>query len=92
MWSCVDPGLTDVSEEHIASIFRVENPPAGNQGQHVDADKYEVVKVRKDVILYRNKVFINVGFFSDKRGPYHLCSYERTPYIHLRRHTIIIFL
>jgi hypothetical protein len=24
MWSCVDPGLTDVKEERIASIFRVE--------------------------------------------------------------------
>jgi hypothetical protein len=24
MWRCVDPGLTDVSEEFIASIFRVE--------------------------------------------------------------------
>jgi hypothetical protein len=24
MWRCVDLGLTDVSEEHIASIFRVE--------------------------------------------------------------------
>jgi hypothetical protein len=24
MWRCVEPGLTDVSEERIASIFRVE--------------------------------------------------------------------
>jgi hypothetical protein len=24
MWHCVDPGLSDVSEERIASIFRVE--------------------------------------------------------------------
>jgi hypothetical protein len=23
-WRCVDPGLTDVSEERMASIFRVE--------------------------------------------------------------------
>jgi hypothetical protein len=24
MWRCVDPGLTDVSEERIASIFRIK--------------------------------------------------------------------
>jgi hypothetical protein len=24
MWRCVDPGLTGVSEESIASIFRIE--------------------------------------------------------------------
>jgi hypothetical protein len=29
MWRCVDPGLTDVSEEHIASIFRVEKSASG---------------------------------------------------------------
>jgi hypothetical protein len=33
MWRCVDPRLTDVSEERIASIFRVENPRAENQRQ-----------------------------------------------------------
>jgi hypothetical protein len=26
MWRCVDPGLTDVSAEHIASIFSLEVP------------------------------------------------------------------
>jgi hypothetical protein len=29
MWCCVDPGLTDVSEERIASIFRVEESASG---------------------------------------------------------------
>jgi hypothetical protein len=29
MWHCVDLALTDVLEECIASIFRIENPPAG---------------------------------------------------------------
>jgi hypothetical protein len=31
MWRCVDPGLTDVSEERIASIFRVEKSPSQRQ-------------------------------------------------------------
>jgi hypothetical protein len=38
MWRCVDPGLTDVSEKLIASIFRVENLLAGNHGQQMAAD------------------------------------------------------
>jgi hypothetical protein len=29
MWRCVDPGLSDVSEERTASIFRVENSARG---------------------------------------------------------------
>jgi hypothetical protein len=29
MWHCVDLALTDVSEEHIASIFRVEISASG---------------------------------------------------------------
>jgi hypothetical protein len=29
MWRCVDPGLTDVSEERIAFIFRVEKSTSG---------------------------------------------------------------
>jgi hypothetical protein len=29
MWHCVDPGLIDVSEERIASIFRVEKSASG---------------------------------------------------------------
>jgi hypothetical protein len=29
MWRCVDPGLIDVSEECIASIFRVETSASG---------------------------------------------------------------
>jgi hypothetical protein len=29
MWRCVDLALTDVSEEHIASIFRVEKSASG---------------------------------------------------------------
>jgi hypothetical protein len=29
MWRCIDPGLTDVSEERIASIFRVEKFASG---------------------------------------------------------------
>jgi hypothetical protein len=32
MWRCVRPGLIDVSEESIPSIFRVEkNPKVGKQ-------------------------------------------------------------
>jgi hypothetical protein len=38
MWPCLDPGLTDVSEKPIASIFKVESPRAGNQRQQVAAD------------------------------------------------------
>jgi hypothetical protein len=29
MWRCVDLALTDVSEEHLASIFRVEKSASG---------------------------------------------------------------
>jgi hypothetical protein len=29
MWRCVGPGLSDVSEERIASIFRVEKSASG---------------------------------------------------------------
>jgi hypothetical protein len=29
MWRCVDPGLTDVSEERITSIFRAEKSASG---------------------------------------------------------------
>jgi hypothetical protein len=35
MWLRVDLVSTDVSEEHIASIFRVENLRARNQGEQV---------------------------------------------------------
>jgi hypothetical protein len=38
MWRCVDPGLKDISEERIASIFRVEKSARGNQSQQVAAD------------------------------------------------------
>jgi hypothetical protein len=39
MWPRVDPvKWTDVSEEHIASIFRVKNPRARNQREQVAAD------------------------------------------------------
>jgi hypothetical protein len=38
MWHCVDFVSTDVSEEIIASIFRVENPLAVNQREQVAAD------------------------------------------------------
>jgi hypothetical protein len=37
MWPCVDLALTDVSEEHIACIFRVENPRTGNWREKVAA-------------------------------------------------------
>jgi hypothetical protein len=30
MWGCVDPGLTDVSEKSIASIFRAEKSARGD--------------------------------------------------------------
>jgi hypothetical protein len=39
MWLCVDIASTDVSEERIASIFRVKNPRTANQRQQVAADK-----------------------------------------------------
>jgi hypothetical protein len=39
MWRCVDLALTDVSEERIPSIFRVENPRVGNQREQVAADQ-----------------------------------------------------
>jgi hypothetical protein len=38
MWRCEDLALTDVSEERIASIFKVENPQAGNQREQVAAN------------------------------------------------------
>jgi hypothetical protein len=38
MWHRVDLMWTDVSEERIASIFRVENPRARNQREQVAAD------------------------------------------------------
>jgi hypothetical protein len=31
MWRCVDLASTDVSEEHIASIFRVEKSASGEE-------------------------------------------------------------
>jgi hypothetical protein len=30
MWRCVDPGLTDVSEDRIAPIFRIEKSASGS--------------------------------------------------------------
>jgi hypothetical protein len=38
MWRRVDLVSTDVSEEFIASIFRLKNPQARNQGEKVAAD------------------------------------------------------
>jgi hypothetical protein len=37
MWRCVDLALTDVSEERIASIFRVEESASGNQREQAAA-------------------------------------------------------
>jgi hypothetical protein len=42
MWRYVDLVWTEVSEEGIASIFRVENPRARNQSKQVDADWADV--------------------------------------------------
>jgi hypothetical protein len=39
MWRCVDTGLTDVSEERIASIFRV--PPKRRLTQDVHSATYQ---------------------------------------------------
>jgi hypothetical protein len=38
MWRCVDLALTDVSEERIASMFRVEKSASGNQREKETAD------------------------------------------------------
>jgi hypothetical protein len=38
MWRCVDLVWTDVSEENIDSIFKVENLRARNQRKQVAAD------------------------------------------------------
>jgi hypothetical protein len=38
MWRCVDLALTDVSEERIASISRVEKSARREQHQQVAAD------------------------------------------------------
>jgi hypothetical protein len=38
VWRCVDIVLTDVSEELIASIVRVQKLLAGNQREQVVAD------------------------------------------------------
>jgi hypothetical protein len=43
MWCCVDLALTDVLEERIASIFRVEESARGNQREQVAAD-FETLK------------------------------------------------
>jgi hypothetical protein len=56
MWRCVDPGLTDVSEERIASIFRVEKSASGNQRQQVAADGANSRKHQ----LYKNRVGASV--------------------------------
>jgi hypothetical protein len=46
MWRSVDIVWTDVSEERIASIFRIENPRARNQREQVAADWYVPLKRR----------------------------------------------
>jgi hypothetical protein len=38
MWRCVDLALTNISEESIASIFRVEKYASENQSEQVAAD------------------------------------------------------
>jgi hypothetical protein len=38
MWHHVDHVWTNVSEEHIASTFRIKNPRARNQREQVAAD------------------------------------------------------
>jgi hypothetical protein len=49
MWRRVDLVWTDGSEEHIASIFRVENPRARNEREQVAADN--VVQTGSEVHL-----------------------------------------
>jgi hypothetical protein len=57
MWRCVDPGLTDVSEEHITTIFRVEKLRVGNQHWQVAADWAPVGNNQ----LYKNREGGRVG-------------------------------
>jgi hypothetical protein len=42
MWQCVVRALTDVSEEGIVSIFRIEKSASGNQRQQVAADFLQI--------------------------------------------------
>jgi hypothetical protein len=46
MWRCVDLALTDVSEERIASTFRVEESASDYQREQVAADCRYTQKAR----------------------------------------------
>jgi hypothetical protein len=52
MWRRVDIVITDVSDERIASIFRVEekrkNPRAKNQREQVSTCNYEPLTLKQD--------------------------------------------
>jgi hypothetical protein len=45
MWRHVDPVWTDVSEERVVFIFRVENPRARNQLEQMASHVVEVEEV-----------------------------------------------
>jgi hypothetical protein len=68
MWRCIDLALTDVSEERIASIFRVEKIREG--GTSVSRWLQTKPPVRNNQ-LYKNKARGSVGRMGtnrEKRG------------------------
>jgi hypothetical protein len=64
MWSRVDLVWTDVSEELIASIFRVEEPLARNQREQVAADWVK----SKNTQLYKNRKGGRVGHMGNQHS------------------------
>jgi hypothetical protein len=57
MWRRVDLVLTGVSEERIASIFRVENPRTRNQREQMAADSVSLLIIRIESIELENVIF-----------------------------------
>jgi hypothetical protein len=58
MWRCVDLVWTNVSEERIASIFRVENPRVRDQREKVAADcstRFKRHNIPEDGILHSHR-------------------------------------
>jgi hypothetical protein len=52
MWRCVDRASTDVSEERIASIFRIEKSVSG---EPVSAGGYKLILSRKMTSYIRTR-------------------------------------
>jgi hypothetical protein len=61
MWRCVDLVWTDVSEERIASIFRVEKSASEESREQVVADTGSQRHIAEDGILHLDISRLQIG-------------------------------